>query len=215
MVQVMIQWGVWEPNDARERMQMNPIDGDAADSTWMQINMAPTDQLYETPALPGAAGDDESGEDDLGGDTKPAAKKNTPAGKRERLLITRISRAYSRLFRDAFGRVSARSHCDLKTFRQVFLPVLASIGEELDTHATQMFGADPSPDGLESSRFLTGYLETMFHRFESEAWASANGHAKEICGRELTRAIRALAVECYRNAATAAAKEETETEVES
>ncbi len=213
MVQVMIQWGVWEPNDARERMQMNPIDGDAADSTWMQINMAPVDQLFETPALPGAV-DDDAG-DETQPDDKPATGKKKNG--RNEVLAQRIYRAYSRLFRDAFGRVSARSHCDLKTFRQVFMPVLVSIGEELDLRAAEMFGAAPTPDGLESSRFLAGYLETMFHRFEGEAWANANGRAKEICGRELMRAIRALAIETYRNAATAAAKEETqiETEVES
>ena len=55
----------------------------------------------------------------------------------------------------------------------------------------------------------------MFHRFEAEKWPSANGSSKQICDRELGRAIRALAIEAYRNAATAVAKEETEIEVES
>lgn len=218
MVQVMIQWGVWEPNDARERMQMNPLDGDGSDSTWMQINMAPVEQLYETPALPGAGGDEEDEEDDVENDKTPVAGKGkgkgkqTPAGKRNELLISRISRAYSRLFRDAFGRVSARSQCDLRAFRQAFLPVLVSIGEELDLRAAEMFDADPTTDGVESSRFLTGYLETMFHRFEGDAWSKANGNAQAICDRELLRAIRAFAVEAYRNAATLAAKQETEVE---
>ncbi|HEY3972331.1 MAG TPA: phage portal protein [Candidatus Sulfotelmatobacter sp.] len=207
-VQAMIQWGVWEPNDARERMHMNPLDTPAADSTWMQINMAPVDQLFETPALPGA-GDDENNEPADDG-AKPGSKKRT--ARTEELLVARLSRAYSRVFRDAFGRICRRSQADESTFRQVFLPVLVSIGEELEQYAAQILGTVTSPDGLESSRFLAGYLGTMFHRFEGESWASANGSAHEICVRELSRAIRALAIEAYRNAATAAAKLETEVE---
>lgn len=208
-VQAMIQWGVWEPNDARERMHMNPLETPAADSTWMQINMAPVDQLFETPALPGAAG--EADEPDVAGNegSKPAKNKNS-RGRGDRILIARMSRAYSRLFRDAFGRICRRSQADESTFRQVFMPVLVSIGEELEQYAAQLLGTVTSPDGLESSRFLAGYLGTMFHRFQTEAWPSANGSAHEICDRELSRSIRALAIESYRNAATAAAKLETE-----
>ena len=207
MVQVMIQWGVWEPNDAREKMQMNPIDSPAADSTWMQINMAPVDQLFETPALPGAAGDTNEGEEQPQGDEGAS----TPARARKDKLISRLLRSYSRLFRDAFGRICRRSDADLTTFRQVLMPVLVSLAEELERHTAAIFNAAPSPDALDSSKFLGGYLGTMFHRFETEKWAQANGSADQICVRELNRAVRALAVESYRNAATIAAKEETET----
>jgi HK97 family phage portal protein len=199
-IQAMVQWGVWAPNDARARLNDNPLSAVAADSTWMQINMAPVDQLFDTPALPGAA--NEESED-------PGAQ-NKDKGKRQRLLVDRVCRAYSRLFRDAFGRISARSSADLQAFRRVFLPVLVSIGEELEQHAAQLLGAAPSPDGLETSRFLSGYLETMQHRSQNESWASSNGQADAICARELRRAVRALAVEAYRNVATAAAKEETQ-----
>lgn len=202
--QAMVQWGVWSPNDARERLQDNPINSDAADSTWMQINMAPTEDLYTTPALPGADGaTDADGADGADAGGKPA---------RNQLVVNRISRAYSRLFRDAFGRISARSHVDIKGFRQVFLPVLVSIGEEFEQHAAQLLGTAADPDGLENSRFLAGYLETMLHRAQNESWATANGHSDQICSRELKRAVRAIAVEAYRNAATAAAKKETEPE---
>jgi hypothetical protein len=207
--QAMIQWGVMEPNDVREWMGMNPLDCAGANATWMQINMAPVDQLFETPALPGAAADSE--EDDTEGDAgdgKPAKVKAS----RKRLLAKRICRAYSRLFRDAFGRVAARSNLDLAAFRLIFQPVLASIGEELERHAAQMFSADLSPDALSSSSFLAGYTETMLHRARNEKWANANGNADAISQRELVRAVRALAVEAYRNVATAAAKEETEVE---
>jgi HK97 family phage portal protein len=202
-IQAMVQWGVWAPNDARARLQDNPIATEAADSTWMQINMAPVAQLFETPALPGAGGDDEDQDAD---EDEPSA----PKGKGSRLLVTRISRAYSRLFRDAFGRISARSSADLKTFRQVFMPVLVSIGEELEQHAAQLLGTAANPDGFEASRFLSGYLETMHHRAQNESWSTANGSADAICDRELGRAVKAIAIEAYRSAATSAAKQETE-----
>lgn len=209
-IQAMIQWGVWEPNDARAKLGDNPLDCKGADATWMQINMAPVDQLYQTPALPGAGGEDDDenshGNDGADPDANPAKSK----GKRGKLLVQRICRAYSRLFRDAWGRIAARSNADLADFRRVFLPVLVSIGEEFERHAAEMFDADPNPDGLESSRFLTGYLETMQHRSRNESWASANGSADAIAQRELARAVRALAVEAWRNAATAAAKDQTE-----
>jgi HK97 family phage portal protein len=207
-IQAMVQWGVWQPNDARARLNDNPLSTPAADTTWMQINMAPVDQLLATPALPGAGNSEEEDNDEQDGadDQKPAKNART-------LLIERVSRAYFRLFRDAFGRISARSEPDLKTFRQVFSPVLVSIGEELERHAAELFGAGTNPDGFEGSRFLAGYLETMLHRARNESWANANGNADAIARRELVRAVRALAIEAYRNAATAAAKKEIESEV--
>jgi HK97 family phage portal protein len=213
-IQAMVQWGVWQPNDARARLNDNPLPTPAADTTWMQINMAPVDQLFATPALPGAGGDDDDENDGNESDDQPG-KQDKSKGNRGRLLIHRVCGAYSRLFRDAFGRIAARSQCDLKTFRQVFMPVLVSIGEELERHAAAMFDADPNPDGLESSRFLTGYLETMQHRSRNESWGTANGSADAIAQRELVRAVRALAVEAYRTAATSAAKEEIDIEVKS
>jgi HK97 family phage portal protein len=213
-IQAMVQWGVWQPNDARARLNDNPLDTPAADTTWMQINMAPVDQLFETPALPGAAADAE--EDEPGNEgADPAGKKGKAKRNRSQLLVQRICRAYSRLFRDAWGRIAARSEADIADFRRIFLPVLVSIGEELETHAAELFGAAASPDGLEDSRFLAGYLETMQHRARNEKWAGsdgerANGHGDEIAQRELGRAVRALAVEAWRSAATAAAKEGTE-----
>ena len=211
-IQAMVQWGVWAPNDARARLNDNPINDAAADSTWMQINMAPVDALFETPALPGAADDDENSDekdaDDEG--AKPGAKKDK--NKRNHLLFDRTCRAYSRLFRDAFGRIATRSNADLKTFRQVFQPVLVSIGEELEQYAAQLLGTDANPDGFERSTFLAGYLETMLHRYLNEGWSQLNGQTDAASTRELRRAVRALAVEAYRNAATSAAKKETEVE---
>lgn len=203
-IQAMIQWGVMTPNDAREWLDMNPISDDAADATWMQINMAPSDQLFATPALPsiGPAGESDDDEQD------PKDKKN-PAGRSE-TLVTRLARSYSRIFRDAFGRICARHNVDNAAFKRAFMPVLASMGEDVEQLAAQQFNAAPNPEGLESSTFLAEYLESMRDRSRKEQWNSANGHTGQICDRELKRAIRALTIEVYRQAATRAAKEETE-----
>src|SRR5579864_944769 len=199
-IQAMIQWGVMSPNDAREWIQMNPIDDAASDATWMQINMAPTDQIYSTPALPSGNESD---------DSDPANGNGNVSG-RQKTLVNRLARAYSRLFRDAFGRVSIRSEANNEAFKRAFMPVLLSIGEELEQLAAQQFNAESNPDGLEHSRFLADYLNSMRDRSKKEQWSSANGHGNEICDHELKRAIRALAIEVYREVATRAAKEETE-----
>lgn len=207
-IQAMVQWGVWAPNDARERLEDNPVDDPAADSTWMQINMAPVDQLYATPALPGSSQSEE--EDDSESD--PLTPVKDKKKKRSELLVDRVARAYSRLFSDAFGRICVRSSADPKTFRQIFMPVLVSIGEELERNAAQFLGAAANPDGFEGSRFLSGYLETMHHRAQNESWSTANGARAAICARELRRAVKSLCVEAYRNVATSAAKAESESE---
>lgn len=191
----MIQFGVLEPNDARERLQMNPVDGEACDSTWMPINLAPAEMIYGNPALPS---DGDGGAGEQGQDGKKKQQKN-PKG------VGGLQQAYSRLFRDAFGRICARSECDLLTFQRAFLPILLSIGEALEQPAATQFNADPNPNGLEGSSFLADYLKTMHHRYQSGGWSQANGRGAEICDRELARAIKALTIETYRQTATRAA----------
>ncbi len=197
----MIQFGVFEPNDARERLRMNPLEGEGSDSTWMPINMAPSDKAYENPALPSAEPDGDEGSGDDGKKKKQPKKAKGVGG---------VQQAYSRLFRDAFGRVCARSECDLLTFQRAFLPVLLSLGEVLEPLAAAHLHADPDPDGLERSSFLAEYLKTMHHRYRSGSWSHANGGAAEICDRELNRAAKALSIEIYRQAATRAAMAATE-----
>jgi hypothetical protein len=212
-IQAMIQWGVMSPNDAREWIQLNPSSDPSADLAWMQINMAPADAIAEMPALPGNEPDDDSGNGNDKDPQKSAKKGKQKKSQRSEFLISRISRVYSRLFRDAFGRISVRSEADTSSFRRAFLPVLLSIGEDLERLAAVQLNADPSPDALESSSFLAGYIDSMRDRAKKEQWCSANGRADEICARELRRAARALAIEVYREVATRQAKEETEEEI--
>jgi HK97 family phage portal protein len=209
-IQAMIQWGVMSQNDAREWLQLNPLDDPAADATWMQINMAPMDQIMANPALPSAEEAQNQGENDANDDDQEKTPAKKGKKKRADVLISRLSRSYSRLFRDAFGRISVRSEVDIPAFRRAFMPVLMTIGEDVEQFAAKQFGADASPDALENSKFLADYLQGMHERSRREQWASANGHSAEISDRELARAIRALTVEIYREVATRRAKQITE-----
>ncbi len=204
----MIQFGVLEPNDARERLQMNPVIGDGCDATWMPINMAPAEKIFENPALPTPPGEENDTED--GADSEDPQKKPSKKQPKKAKGVGGLQQAYSRLFRDAFGRVCARPECDLPAFQRAFLPVLLSLGEGLEQLATQQFHVDPDPNGLERSSFLAEYLKTMHHRYKTGAWSQANGRAGEICDRELERAVKALMVETYRQAATRTAMAESE-----
>lgn len=189
-IQGMIQFGVFEPNDARERLNMNPLDGPASSSTWMPVNMAPSEQLFVTPQSTNDGGNDGEGKD-----------KKKPKG------TGGMQQAYSRLFNDAFRRICARSKADELAFQRAFLPVLMSIGEGLEQFAAQEFNADANPDGFERSSFLAEYVKGMYHRFNKESWATANGKSDSICQRELDRAVKALAIEVYREVGTRAAKQ--------
>lgn len=197
----MIQFGVFEPNDARELLRMNPLKGDASDATWMPINMAPADKSFENPSL-GSTDDSTDGAD---GKSKDKKKPKGVGG-----LQQAYSKAYCRLFRDAFGRICARSKADEPTFQRAFLPVLLSIGEGLEQFAAQHFDAEANPDGFERSSFLAEYTKGMYHRFKAESWPTANGNSEAICQRELSRAVKYLTVEVYRDVAARAAKQELE-----
>jgi HK97 family phage portal protein len=198
----MIQFGVFEPNDARERLGMNPLSGPASDSTFLPINIAPADKIFENPALPGDSAD--------AGAAEPADGKGKGKDKKKPKGVGGLQQAYSRLFRDAFGRVCVRSQIDLATFQRAFLPVLLSLCESVEQLAAQEFDTDTDPHGLERSSFLAEYVKSMHHRYRSEAWVNANGSSEAICRHELARAVKALTIEIYRDVATRAAKQQSE-----
>lgn len=176
------QWGYLSTNMILEILRMNPIDDPSADALWMPINMQDMAKAFQEPAQgPG-----------------PAVGEGGKVAKR-------LALAYSRMFRDAFGRVCARAESDPAVFRRAFLPIFFSIGEELDQLASVEMSTEPDAQELEGSRFLSDYIAGMTRRFSE--WKSANGNATEVAERELARAIRAIAIEVYRSVATRVAKQ--------
>jgi len=164
------QWGYLSTNDVREMENLNPSDDPAADKLWMPLNMVAIDA--DVDPQQGIGGDDGSG-------------------------LRGLSKAYFRLFRDAFGRITARSDPDEEAFGKAFLPVLATLaGEIYCSKNPEAESWDPLPVELDS--FLVSYVRGMRERLES--WRSANGHADAVARGELERAVKAISEQAARMA---------------
>lgn len=181
------QWGWLSTNDVRQREHLNPLDDPDADALWMPLNM----QKLGADAPTAAAGQvDEPG-------TRALDK-----------IGERYARAYWRLFRDGFGRITTRKKTDSADFRRVFLPIFLTIGDDLYRLAADEAGVEVDPEALENSRFVLDYVDAMEKR--ADAWRKANGNGDEVARGELTRAVRALSIEIFRTVATARARQLTE-----
>jgi len=182
------QWGYLNTNDVRAYEKLNPIEEDWAEDYWMPINMT----LTETPIDPTkqAAGSGKSGETDP-----------EPGGDDEDPVSARYVVHYSRLFRDAFGRIVTREKRDSKAIAAVFGPALFSIRDGLfDLAALQMRFKGAA--GAESDRFVAEYMGALAIR--AADWTAEQ--AEKTASAELRRAIRALSVAAYREAASLKAK---------
>lgn len=180
------QWGYLNTNDIRAFEKLNPIEEDWAEDYWMPVNMT----LTETPIDP-------THQDGAGnGETDPE-----PGGDDEDPVGARYVVHYSRLFRDAFGRIVTREKRDSRTIAAAFGPVLFSMRDSLfDLAAMQLrFKAAP---GEESDRFVAEYMNALAIR--AADWTA--DRAQKTAPAELRRAIRALSVAAYREAASLKAK---------
>lgn len=176
------QWGYLNTNDIRGFEKLNPIEEPWAEDYWMPINMTLTD----TPIDPNS-------QDGAGNGQKPA-EGDDPVGKR-------YFAHYSRLFRDAFGRVIAREKRDLKPLTAAFLPILSTIRDGLFDLADIQLRTGGRP-GTETDSFISDYLGGM--QIRAVAWKVED--ADEASAAELRRAIRALRVAAFREAASVKAK---------
>jgi HK97 family phage portal protein len=182
------QWGIGSTNDMREWLDWNPVDDPDADALWMPINM----QLMGAEAPEGGA--------DQG-----SVPGSTSSRKWDFISQQRFLRPYSRLFRDAVGRIVARSKPDADAFRRAFLPVLGTVAGMLAEMAGQEFNC--APPAIDESRFLLDYIEGM--RARSADWRSQDSNLEDISRFELTRAVKAILIEAYREAGTERAKDLT------
>jgi HK97 family phage portal protein len=175
------QWGVGSTNDVRELLDWNPIDQPAADELWQPVNMQA-----------------------LGASEPPAATGGGPQPTQGQASLGRLIKAYLPLFRDALGRFLRREERDSGHFRRTFLPLFSSLAGEIAAAAGTEFSREIEP--VSEQRFLLEYLNVM----EARAGGWKASEAESIADRELGRAVKALAVETYRAAATAIAKERME-----
>jgi HK97 family phage portal protein len=176
------QWGFLSTNDIRELEHMNPIDDPSADAYWIPINMEDAAKADAEPT-PAPAAQGKEGDDKLG---------------------QRFTRAYFRLFRDAFGRILSRSNADSDAFRRAFLPVFLTIGEQLHRIAADEAHLEATTSD-DLTGFLAEYVEVM--RARADGWKSEDPDA--AAERELLRAVKAIAVEVYQAVGTQRAKANT------
>jgi HK97 family phage portal protein len=171
------QWGVGSTNDIREMEDWNPVDDPAADALWMPVNMtAMGGQEKPQEVVPPA---DEPPDE-------PAADEPSAGGDKTN---ARVIRLYSRIFRDAIGRILKRRNPDSETIRLTFGPILCSIAEACGGPEIAFDGAP----GFESSRFAADYLNQMATRVQE--WRTANGELDALSDRELARAAAAIRLE--------------------
>lgn len=111
-------------------------------------------------------------------------------------------RAYTRLFRDAYGRVVTRERRDLAVFQACFGPICYAMRDQFGAAASQEMRVQASP-GAESERFIAEYLGGLAAR--SAEWTA--DRAEEVCAAELGRAARAIRMAVYREMAAEKAKE--------
>jgi HK97 family phage portal protein len=178
------QWGFLNTNDIRAYEKLNPIEESWAEDYWMPINMT----LAQTPLDP-------NHQDGNGDGDKPDDGKDDPAAKR-------YIQHFGRLFNDAFGRVMARKERDSKLIISAFGPILFSIRDAWFSLAASHLRVEGAP-GQESDRFIAGYCGSMQKRAAS--WSKES--AEVTANAELRRAVRALRLAAYREAASLKAKE--------
>jgi len=170
------QWGYLNANDVRSREKLNPIEEDWAEQYWMPVNMT----LATTPIDP--THQDGGGEGDLPNEEP-------------------VTRAYSRLFRDAYGRLLTRERRDLHALTGCFGPILYAFRDQFGAAASQEMRIQAVP-GVESERFVAEYLSGLEKR--AAGWTLEA--AEEICHQELLRAARAVRLSVYREIAGEKAK---------
>lgn len=183
------QWAYLNSNDIRAFEKLNPIEESWAEDYWMPINMT----LADTPIDPNY-------QDGSGKGSKPGSGGDEPAGDDD-AVTGRYVQHFNRLFRDAFGRVLAREKRDSRVISAAFMPVLLSIRDGVFDLAAIQLRLKDKP-GAESERFVADYIGGLAKRATS--WTAEK--LEDTAAAELRRAIRALRVAAYREAAGLKAK---------
>jgi HK97 family phage portal protein len=166
------QWGFYSTNDVRRELGENPI-GPVGDVYWTPVNMQNSTLLLDTESI----------QDQPIGTTPPPPDGTT--------------RQYLRLYRDAVGRLAARSadKRDLATVTSIFEPLLASIAEtgaERAKRSTNVPGWQYEP-----AKPISEYLHKLTERCAT--WKSEDLDA--IAAQELQKVTKLLLLSAHRSVA--------------
>lgn len=155
--------GSLSSNDIRELENQNPREDAAGDRYYIPVNVQDSENPVVTP--------------------NPGDKAPAPPDTESNDLIP----LYSRVFRDAFGRVISRDKPDPKSLQRIFSPVLYAISDQLcQRYNPEFSGGQPLPADL--VKFTNDYMGGMAKR--SSEWTQER--ADELALAELKRAIEAL-----------------------
>jgi HK97 family phage portal protein len=179
------QWGWYTANDVLRKLGDN-AGGPELDTYIVPVNMQNAARLLDTESI-----------QDQPIDTDPNAAIPTPA---ERSFLGPLAQAYIPLFRDAVGRFTARNKRDYESISACFTPVFTSISEEAKRQASAEFELDDAWDAG-SERFIRSALKSIEGRAAS--WVPAE--AGKIAAIELTKAVRSILLNTYREAGAATA----------
>jgi HK97 family phage portal protein len=173
------QWGFYSTNDVRKELGENPI-GPEGDVYWYPTNMGNSAQLLKQI------------------DTEPITQQHTSAVPDDNTdSFARSSAPYLRLYRDAVGRLAARSadKRDLSTVTQIFEPLLASVAELSAQCAERSVKA--AGWQYEPNKAIADCLQKLTER--ASTWKS--DELDSISAQELNKAIKTLSLAAHRSAA--------------
>jgi hypothetical protein len=169
------QWGFYSTNDVRRELGENPI-GPVGDVYWTPVNMQNSELLLDTESI-----------QDQPVDAVPTVADDS----------ARSSSPFLRLYRDAVGRLAARStdKRDLATVSQIFEPLVTSIAESGAERAKRSTNAPEWQ--YEPTKAITDYLHKLTKR--SASWKSDNLDA--IAAQELQKVTKTLSLAAHRSVA--------------
>jgi HK97 family phage portal protein len=198
-------------NDILELEGRNPIDEPWAEKHLVPVNMQDIENPVVTPDNPQHPNDPNkpSGTDPTGStdpteeqpatDTTGEAQPSTDPDAEVNSLFP----LYSRLFRDAVGRILAREKPDTKAFQRTFEPVLFAVADMIYSQADRAYQpGDALP--ADTAKFVKDFTGAMEKR--STNWSRDD--ADEQSSAELRRALGAIHLSVSKTMAIKKAKAE-------
>jgi HK97 family phage portal protein len=176
------------------------------DKLWQPVNMIVVNEESVKGTQPatdvdGKDGKGQGGNDQDGGDGGSAVPSgSTQGGKRSAdAEIKHYFRLFAPTFRDALGRILARTLPDRGDFLRCFSPTLTAIASAFETDPS-----DPGDMGLSarSARQIRDYVAGIEHRVKESFSAKVDESSVEIdqfAAAELLRAIKYLREKCHRD----------------
>lgn len=173
------QWGFYNTNTVLERLGENPI-GPEGEIYWAPVNMTNAANLTATHQL-----------------AAPVVP-NVP-DVNQRALFDAYIPAFSGLFQDAVSRISSRAKRDAEAITPILNPIVQSISSLIVTEARSQFNL---PDEwTPSDKIVRDYIKSASDR--ASEWTPDN--ASTVSGSEMSKAIRSIHINIFREAGAAVA----------